>query len=78
MEKLSGQLKALLLQGANDFHNAVIPAFRDSARSVDQPGTPLAPTQQMVTNDLGEGSYQGFLGKYQAQERSADDRGMER
>ena len=59
-EKLSGQLAAILREGAKDAWNQLIPAFPDSMRCVDEPGTPLNPTQQMVTNDLGE-SYQGQL-----------------
>ncbi|HEX4131479.1 MAG TPA: hypothetical protein VHZ24_15680 [Pirellulales bacterium] len=72
-EKLSGQLEALLRQGAKDLHNAIVPAFPQSAHSLDEPGTPLNPTQQMVTNDVNADSgYQKWL------ESHAREAGQER
>jgi hypothetical protein len=75
------ELKALGRQGAKDLHNAVIPAFPDSARSQDEPGTPLNPTPQMVTQDLGGSqNYEAFLDSAAARGRGGQeqDRGIER
>jgi len=74
------ELKAMGRQGAKDLHNAVIPAFPQSAHSVDEPGTPLNPTPQMVTQDLGTSQgYQAMLDGYANRGRGQDqERGIER
>jgi hypothetical protein len=78
MEKLSGQIDAFIRQGAKDLHNAIVPAFPDSARSMDEPGMPLNPTSQMVTQDLGA-SYEDFLSRHHQEPTQETDRGgMER
>jgi hypothetical protein len=76
-EKLWGQFVAWMRQGAKDLYNAIVPALPQSVRSIDEPGTPLNPTQQMVTNDLGE-SYHDYVGRQQAQVRETTERGLER
>lgn len=50
--KLLGELTALGREGAKDLWNSIVPAFPDSARGVDEPGTALNPTQYMVNDDL--------------------------
>lgn len=55
---LKGQLGALWREGLKDLHNALVPAFPDSMRTADEPGTPLAPTQSMVTDDLRKDSFE--------------------
>jgi len=81
LQRLSGELSALGRQGAKDLHNAIIPAFPDSARSQDELGTPLTPTPQMVNEDLkGSRSYDSFLESYAARGRDGQEqeRGIER
>lgn len=50
--RLLGEISRAVAQGAKDLHNAIVPAFPDSVRGVDEPGTPLNPTQYMVTQEL--------------------------
>jgi len=69
-------LHALGRQGAIDLHNGVIPAFPDSARSMDQPGTPLMPTQFMVNADFRE--YDAEVAAAAARGGPEEGRGMER
>ena len=62
---LGGQFDAFIRQGAKDLHNAIVPAFPDSMRSADEAGTPLNPTQQMVTQDLeASQGYEAMLDRY--------------
>ena len=72
-----GQLNALLREGAKDLHNAIVPAFPTS-RGVDEPGTPLSPTSQMVTADLGTGKedkgYAAMLGGFAARAAPAESK----
>ena len=74
------ELRALGRQGAKDLYNAIIPAFPQSAHSQDEPGTPLTPTQAMVTADLGTvHGYQAMLDGYAARGQSrGQERGIER
>ncbi len=67
---------ALGRQGAKDLHNAIVPAFPDSVRSVDEPGTPLTPTQFMVNADFRE--YDAELAAAAARGRPEQERGLER
>lgn len=55
---LSGQLGALWREGLKDLQNAVLHAFPDSQRLVEEPGAPLTPTQQQVTAE--QGNVNGF------------------
>ena len=77
---LGAQFDAWLRQGAKDLHNAVVPAFPDSARSHDELGTPLSPTPQMVTQELGTAhGYQAILDGYASRgQREDQQRGIER
>lgn len=50
--KLLGEIAAIGREGAKDLWNNIVPAFPDSARAVDEPGTALNPTQYMVNEDL--------------------------
>jgi hypothetical protein len=52
---LSGQLGALWREGLKDVQNVVLNAFPDSIQGVVEPGTPLNPTQQMVTDAVVKG-----------------------
>ncbi len=48
----TGELGALFREGLKDVQNVVLHAFPDSIRGVEEPGTPLNPTQQMVTDSV--------------------------
>jgi hypothetical protein len=75
---LEGQFAALLRQGAKDLHNAVVPAFPDSARGVDELGTPSSPTPQMVTQDLGaDKGYSAMLDSYASKPAAAQAKQQE-
>jgi hypothetical protein len=52
MPSLTGQLGALWREGLKDVQNVVLNAFPDSIQGVVEPGTPLNPTQRMVTDAL--------------------------
>lgn len=41
-QELKGQFMNWMAEGAKDAHNMIVPAFPDSYRGVDQPGTPLS------------------------------------
>jgi len=61
----TGQLEAMWREGLKDLQNAILPAFPDSQRGVEEPGTPLNPTPQQVTQDLGNfHGYQQMLDSY--------------
>jgi hypothetical protein len=72
-----GELKAMAREGAVDLHNAIVPAFPDSHRGVDMQGTPLAPTSQMVYEDIqgheyaneSDREHEAMLDRYAAQSR---------
>jgi hypothetical protein len=51
--KLGAEVRAWMREGAKDLWNAIVPAFPDSMRGTDELGTPLNPTAQNVTQDLG-------------------------
>jgi len=56
----SGEVGALFREGLKDLQNAILPAFPESQRGVEEPGTPLNPTQQMVTEDLNPPNRGGY------------------
>lgn len=51
----TGEVGALFREGLKDLQNVVLHAFPDSVRGVEEPGTPLNPTQQMVTDAVRGG-----------------------
>ena len=53
LPSFGGQLQAMWREGLKDLQNALLPAFPESQRGVEEPGTPLNPTSQQVTQDLG-------------------------
>lgn len=79
---LGAELKALGREGLKDLQNAVLHAFPESMRLHEEPGTPLSPTQAMVTKDVGTVyGFQNMLEGYAA--RGSDkgheqDKGIER
>lgn len=61
----TGQLDSMWREGLKDLQNAILPAFPDSQRGVEEPGTPLNPTPQQVTQDLGNfHGYEQMLDSY--------------
>lgn len=50
---LGAQLGAMWREGLKDLQNAILPAFPESQRGVEEAGTPLNPTPQQVTQALG-------------------------
>jgi hypothetical protein len=75
---LEGQFEAWIAEGAKDLHNAIVPAFPDSQRGVDQLGTPLNMPSQIVTEDL-KGGYEAELERAAAMGQGIEqDRGLER
>jgi hypothetical protein len=73
---LGGEIAAFLREGAKDLHNAIVPAFPDSQRGVDEIGTPLTPTQYMVNQDLN--AYEQQLDASASLGHGDMDRGLER
>jgi hypothetical protein len=72
--ELSGEFRSWMAEGAKDFHNAIVPAFPDSQRGVDQAGTPLSPTSQMTTDSLyseRNGEYEAMRDEYARQGQEA-------
>jgi hypothetical protein len=67
---LVAELKAIGRQGLKDLQNVVLHAFPDSMQLHSESGTPLNPTPQMITHDLGalEG-YQPHLDAYIGQDQ---------
>jgi hypothetical protein len=70
-EKLSGQLAAMGRQGAKDLADRIVPAFPTNGPGVDEAGTPLNPTSQMVTKGLTD-DYHEQLSVYAAKGRPAE------
>jgi hypothetical protein len=77
---IGAELRSVLRGGAKDLWNNVVPAFPQSQHYVDEPGSPLNPTPQQITEDLGTvQGYYAMLDRYAARGRDQDqDRGMER
>jgi|SRR5579872_1169544 len=77
--KLLGEFSRWFAAGAKDLYNAVAPAFPDSARAVDEPGTPLNPTQFMVTQEVGGyDAYDREIAAAAARPQQEHEHGLER
>jgi len=76
LSKAEAGLSAWMREGAKDLHNALVPAFPTSARGIDEPGTPLNPTPQMVTDALK--GYEAELDAAGSRPQPEQDRAMER
>ncbi len=55
---LSAQLQAMMREAAKDVHAKMDQAFFGQTPGMGEPGTPLVPTQAMITKDLG--TVQGY------------------
>ncbi len=77
------ELKAMAREGLKDIRTSVNEVFFNSPEYGGEPGTPLNPTPQMVTQDLGtvHGSYEKMLDAYASRADEQDQqnhRGMDR
>lgn len=77
---LSAELKAMAREAVKDVRSTVNEVFLGSPELGGEPGTPLNPTPQMVTQDLGtvHGSYQATLDAYAARGQEHDTKEIER
>jgi hypothetical protein len=79
----SAEIKAMAREGIKDVRSSVNEVFFDSPEYGGEPGTPLNPTPQMVTQDLGtvQGSYQDMLDTYASRSHETErenEKGQER
>lgn len=77
---LGAELKAMAREGIKDVRSTVMETFLGSPELGGEPGTPLNPTPQQVTQDLGNvyGSYQSQLDSYVAKGQQAQEHNMEK
>ena len=80
---LSAEIKAMAREAVKDVRSTVSETFIGSPELGGEPGTPMNPTPQMVTQDLGtvHGSYSQKLDAYAAravQQEQQNDKGMDR
>lgn len=76
----SAPLYAALRQGAKELAQA-LPAFPDSVRPIEEPGTLGNPTQAMITEEIGTfHGYDSMLDGYAARggDRDQQEKGQER
>jgi hypothetical protein len=73
---LGAELKAMAREAVKDVRSTVMETFLGSPEHGGEPGSPLNPTMQQVTQDLGNvyGSYQEMLDGFAARGREAQDR----
>jgi hypothetical protein len=73
---LGAELKAMAREAVKDIRGTVHQSWFGQPEHTPEMGTPLNPTPQMTTQDLGtvHGSYQAMLDGYAAQGREAQDR----
>ena len=76
---LGAQLQAMLREGAKDVHNTMDQVFFGQQPGMGEPGTPLVPTQAMITKDLGTvHGYQSMLEEAAARPSPAQEVNRER
>ena len=84
LPSLGAEIRAMAREAAKDVRSTVMETFLGSPEHGGEPGTPLNPTMQQVTQDLGNiyGSYQAMIDSYATQGREAQqqdrDNHMER
>lgn len=73
---LGAELKAMAREAVKDIRGTVHQSFFSQPEHAAEMGTPLNPTPQLVTQDLGmaHGSYDSMLDSYAAQGRVANER----
>lgn len=77
---LTAELKAMGREAVKDIRSTVNEVFLGSPELGGEPGTPLNPTPQQVTQDLGNVyGYKDFLDSYASRgQPEKDERGLER
>lgn len=80
---LGAEIKAMAREAVKDIRSTVTEVFLGSPELGGEPGTPLNPTPQMVTQDLGTvyGNYNQMLDSYAARaagQEQQDEKGSER
>lgn len=72
---LGAQIRAMAREAVKDVRSTVMETFLGSPENGGEPGTPLHPTMQQVTQDLGNiyGSYQSQLDAYAARGQEAKE-----
>jgi len=70
---LGAEIRAMAREAVKDVRSTVMETFPGSPEHGGEPGTPLNPTMQQVTQDLGNiyGSYQAMIDSYATQGREA-------
>jgi len=72
---LSAELKAMGREAIKDIRGTIYESFFGKAEHASELGTPLNPTPQMTTQDLG---YQSILEAYAARGQEAHENNQER
>jgi hypothetical protein len=77
---LGAELKAMAREGIKDVRSTVMETFLGSPELGGEPGTPLNPTPQQVTQDLGNVycTYQSQLDAYAARGQEHNTKELER
>jgi hypothetical protein len=78
---LTAQLKAMGREALKDVHNTLNQVFFSGHAGIGEPGAPLNPTPQMVTQDLDVmGGYKAMLDGYSTAGPTSQlhDKGMDR
>jgi hypothetical protein len=79
---LGAELRAMGREAVKDIRGKMMETFFGSQEMSTEPGVPLNPTPQMVTNDLGTlGDYQALLDTYAARgsvHGTGQEKGIER
>src|SRR5437764_511558 len=77
---IGGQIDALIRDAAKDINNTLHNFFYGQQAGPGEPGTPMNPTPQMVTQDLGtvHGKFDQVMDTYQRPEQKAPEHGMDR
>jgi len=74
--KLGAQFDAWVREGAKDLHNRIVPSQGMQGPGVDEQGTPLNPTPQIVTEEMQ--GYDAEVAAAAARGRPEEERGLER
>ncbi len=77
---LGAELRAMGREALKDVRGTIHETFFGKPEHASELGTPLSPTPQMTTQDLGtiHGSYQSQLDAYAARGQEADERNKEK
>lgn len=74
----SAPLWAAVRQGTKELAHNLLPAFPDSARPIEEPGTLGNPTPQMITEQMGTlDGYNQMMDSYARQQGEREDHQQE-